>query len=165
MLTSKFEATLFVASIKAFNGSNERPAEADENGHMPIIIDVVAGSCPNKRVLSGTVAMRAGMIIGKNYLCKAEEVDETDYGRQFRFSTVVQLGIKDLLGSIKLFGAPKLIEVVENEPELTKSGNYSYPKGFTLKERTAFDEMDLEEQDAYIIAHPDIRSHKSITAK
>lgn len=165
MLTSKFQATLFVASIKAFNGSTERPSEPDENGHMPIILDVVAGSCPNKRVLAGTVAMRAGMVIGKNYLCKVEEIDETEYGRQFRYATVVELGVPHLLSSIKVFGPPILVEVVENEPELTKSGNYSFPRGFTAKERAVFEEMSAEDQDLHIEAHPEIRSHEAITGK
>lgn len=163
MLNSKFDAALFVASVKAFNGSNERPAEADGNGMMPIILDIVAGSCPNKRVISGTVAKRAGMEIGKSYLCKAEEIDATEFGRQFRFSAITELGINDLLKSIKLFGDPHLVEVVENESEKTKSGNYSFPKGFNAEEKSKFKEMEAEEQDAYLEEHPTIRAHKSIT--
>lgn len=105
--------TTFVASVKLFNGSTERPAEEDKNGAMPVILDVVAGSCPNKRVLSGTVAERAGMESGKAYLCKAEEIDSDEYGRQFRYSTIKELGFSELLEAMSHFGAPKLIEVLE----------------------------------------------------
>jgi hypothetical protein len=59
--------------------------------------------------------------------------------------------------------APILVQVVENEPELTKSGNYSFPKGFNAKERTAFEAMSPEEQDLHIEAQPDIRSHAART--
>lgn len=163
MLGIKWGPTLFVATVKSFNGSNERPAEADEKGHMPIILDIVAGSCPNKRVLAGTVAMRAGMLVGKTYLCKVEEIATDKYGRQFRYGTVTELGVSGVLRSIKLFGPPTVIEVVENESELTKSGNYSYPRGFTVDEKTAFDEMSEEEQDLHIEATPGIRSHASTT--
>ena len=106
-------AVTFVASVKNFNGSTERPAEEDKNGAMPVILDVVAGSCPNKRVISGTVAERAGMESGKAYLCKAEEIDSDEYGRQFRYSTIKELGFSELLEAMSHFGSPKLIEVLE----------------------------------------------------
>ena len=109
---SKLTVT-FVASVKLFNGSAERPAEEDKNGAMPVILDVVAGKCPNKRVLSGTVAERAGMESGKAYLMKAEEIDSDEYGRQFRYSAIKELSLSELLEALSHFGAPKLIEVLE----------------------------------------------------
>lgn len=152
---------VFVATIKPFTGSNIRPASEDKNHLFPIILDVVAGTCPNKRVLAGTVAMRAGMHEGKTYLCKFEEIEATEYGRQFRFSVVVELTTLEILESIKTLGMPNIVEVVKNEPELTKSGNYSYPKGFTLEERLTFDAMTAEEQDVFIEKgnHPSLRVH------
>jgi len=105
--------TLFVASVKSFNGSTERPAESDKNGIMPVILDVVAGSCPNKRVLSGTVAERADLTKGKAYLVKAEEIEADEYGRQFRFTAVKELDFSELLQATQHFGVAKMIDVTE----------------------------------------------------
>ena len=159
MINSKLPSEVFVATIKPFNGSNIRPAEEDKNNLPPIILDVVAGSCPNKRVLSGTVAQRAGMLEGNTYMCKYEEIDATEYGRQFRFSTIIQLDAPQILESVKTLGMPVIIEVVENNPEVTKSGNYSYPKGFTAEEKASFNLLSAKEQDIFLDSKPDSRTH------
>ena len=160
MSESKLSSAVFVATIKAFNGSNIRPSEEDKNQLSPIILDVVAGSCPNKRVLSGTVAKRAGMIEGNTYLCKYEEIDATEFGRQFRFSTVMQLNAIEILEAINSLGMPTIIEVVKNEPELTKSGNFSYPKGLTLEAKIQFDALTADEQDTFLEGNDTIRVHR-----
>lgn len=159
MSDSKLTSMVFVATIKPFNGSNIRPAEEDINGLPPVILDVVAGSCPNKRVLSGTVAKRAGMEENSTYLCKFEEIDATEYGRQFRFSTIIKLEASQILEGIKTLGPPVIIEVIENNPEVTKSGNYSYPKGFTAEEKVSFNLLSAEEQDTFLESKPDSRTH------
>ena len=160
MSDSKLTPGIFVATIKPFRGSNLRPSEEDKNNLTPILLDVVAGSCPNKRVLSGTVAKRAGMIEGNAYLCKYEEIDPTEYGRQFRFSTVVQLGPSEIIEAVVSLGMPTIIEVVKNEPEMTKSGNYSYPKGLTMAEKNQFEGLTAEEQDSFLETHSNIRVHQ-----
>lgn len=107
-------AVTFVASVKMYNGSAEKPAVVDSGDKMPVILDVVAGKCPNKRVLSGTVADRAGMESGKAYLMKAEEIEEDpENGRQFRYSTIKELGFSELLEAMSHFGAPQTIDVLE----------------------------------------------------
>lgn len=106
--------TLFVASIKSYNGSTDNPAKPDKNGIMPVILDVVAGSCPNKRVVSGTVAERADLTKGKTYLVKAEEIDtDPDNGRQFRFTAVKELSFSELLEATQHFGVAKVINVTQ----------------------------------------------------
>ena len=160
MSESKLSSAVFVATIKAFNGSNIRPSEEDKNQLSPIILDVVAGSCPNKRVLSGTVAKRAGMIEGNTYLCKYEEIDATEFGRQFRLSTVMQLNAIEILEAINSLGMPTIIEVVKNEPDLTKSGNFSYPKGLTLEAKIQFDALTADEQDTFLEGNDTIRVHR-----
>ena len=118
-------AVTFVASVKMYNGSAEKPAKEDKNGEMPVILDVVAGKCPNKRVLSGTVAERAGMESGKAYLMKAEEIDEDpENGRQFRYSTIKELGFSELLEAMSHFGAPQTIDVLE-PAETPKGAEYT----------------------------------------
>lgn len=143
---SKLNVT-FVASVKNFNGSTERPAEEDKNGEMPVILDVVAGKCPNKRVLSGTVALRAGMEAGKAYLMKCEEIDRDEYGRQFRFSTIKELGFSELLEAISHFKSPEVIEVVDEAK--TKSGQ-PYPEGLDDATREMFDALTAPKQDAWL---------------
>ena len=161
MSDSKLSSAIFVATIKPFRGSNIRPSEEDKNHLTPILLDVVAGSCPNRRVLSGTVAKRAGMIEDNTYMCKYEEIDATEYGRQFRFSTIVQLtSPSEILEAVMSLGMPNLIEVVKNNPEMTKSGNYSYPKGLTVDERNTFDSLTAEQQDSYLVSHTSIRVHE-----
>ena len=156
---SRLQSEVFVAAVKPFNGSNIRPSEEDKNHLLPIILDVVAGNCPNKRVLTGTVAQRGGMIEGNTYLFKYEEIDANEYGRQFRFSTIVQMDASQILESIKTLGMPGIIEVTENNPEVTKSGNYSYPKGFTTEEKASFNLLSAKEQDSFLVAKPDSRTH------
>lgn len=146
--------TLFLATIKAFNGSTERPAEDDKNGLSPVLIDLVAGTCPNKRVLSGTVAARAGLVVGKAYLMKCEERDADEYGRQFNFSSIMEVGAMEVLGAIAQFGTPKLIEVTENSPELTKNGQ-PYPKGLTPEQKEEFDSLTGKKQDEWLVANPE----------
>jgi len=107
-------AVTFVASVKMYNGSAEKPAKEDKNGEMPVILDVVAGKCPNKRVLSGTVADRAGMESGKAYLMKAEEIEEDpENGRQFRYISFEDIVFSELLEAMSHFGAPQTIDVLE----------------------------------------------------
>lgn len=146
--------TVFLGTVKAFQGSNERPAEDDKNGLSPVIIDVAAGECPNKRVLSGTVAARAGMVVGKAYLMKAEERDADEYGRQFSFATIAEVNALEVLGAIAQFGKPRLIEVVENSPELTKSGQ-PYPKGLDAEQKAEFEALSAKKQDEWLVDHPE----------
>jgi hypothetical protein len=142
---------LFIGSIKPFNGSTERPAEDDKNGLSPVLIDLVAGKCPNKRVLSGTVAARAGLQVGKAYLMKVEERDADEYGRQFNFNSVMEVSAMDVFTAVEKFGNPKLIEIegVTNSPELTKSGA-PYPKGLTPEQKEEFDALTAAKQDAWL---------------
>lgn len=160
-MSAMLKPGVFVATIKPFSGSNLRPAEEDVNHLLPVILDVVAGACPNKRVLAGTVAQRAGMDIGRTYLCKFEEADTTDYGRQFRFSTIKEItDTNEILSCIESLGMPDIIQVVKNEPEATKSGHFTYPKGLLATEKAEFDKMSAKEQDDFLKGHSDIRTSK-----
>lgn len=138
---SKLKTFIFAATVKQFQGSNERPAEADKNDLMPVILDVIAGSCPNVRVLSGTVAARGGMAVGEGYLIKAvetgavyEKEGSDEVVPQYNFSTMGRpLSIIDTFLAIEKLGEPRVVEVVRNtdEDEAKDNGN-----GNTIGNRT-----------------------------
>lgn len=72
---------LFTVSVSQFNGSNDRPAKEDKNGLMPVVITSLDGSeLPTRaRVLSGTVAQRAGLEPGKSYMVNVVKTGESTY--------------------------------------------------------------------------------------
>ena len=115
--------SIIIASINPFTGSDENPATADKNGEMPVILQVVAGKCPNKRVISGTVAKRAGLEVGNSYVISCTEgTPDEEYGRNFNWNRLTDaLGPMDLikgcaeLGDAKLFNVTDSLAHVEEE--------------------------------------------------
>lgn len=110
MLTERF-----IGTVKPYNGSKNNPAQPDTNGHMPVILVPVAGKCPSKRVLAGTIALNEGLSVNNSYLFTVTETeaDET-YGRQFNYSAVMQVGFADIMSSTQFLGQPVVIDVMES---------------------------------------------------
>jgi hypothetical protein len=107
--------TTFLATVKSFTNG-----EADKNGNLPVILNPVAGKCPDKRVIAGTVALNDGMQINKTYLISCTEGDEDpEYGRQFNYSVVAEASLMEIVQSTQFLGAPSLIvtETVNQEQE------------------------------------------------
>lgn len=120
---SKFNS-IFVATARPFNGSTDNPAEADKNGKMPVILNVVAGKAPNARVLSGTVAERAGFAIGKSYLVSSTEgTPDPEYGRRFTFDAVKELDAMEILAGADKLGEAHIVEVVESTTSTADAPN------------------------------------------
>lgn len=114
--------TMFVATVVAFQGTTENPASPDKNGKMPVLLDVVAGQCPSKRVISGTVAERNGMKLGSAYLFSAKETESDDtHGRQFNFSAVKEATLMEIVQSSQLLGPASIIDVVGEEVPVEQS--------------------------------------------
>lgn len=115
---------MFVATVVQFLGSNEDPAEPDTHGKMPVLLNVVAGKCPNARVLSGTVAERNGFVVGKCYLTSVSETEPRDYEdeesgdtvttRNFNYSAVAEAGFSEILQAKKELGDPILVDVTSD---------------------------------------------------
>ena len=104
--------TMFIATVAAFTGSNENPADADKNGKMPILLNVIAGQAPNKRILAGTLAERNGFEVGKAYLVQATEVEpDVEYGRQFNFTAVKEASLMEVVEAGKHLGPAALLDV------------------------------------------------------
>jgi hypothetical protein len=95
---------------------------ADKNGHMPVLLNVLAGTCPDKRVISGTVAKQEGFEIGKRYLVAVEETEaDATYGRQFNFTNAGELTMGELLESVKTLGKPTVFVTGDAKPPIEQA--------------------------------------------
>lgn len=80
---------LAIVAVSQFQG---KEAQADVNGLNPIYLTPIAGRCPNRNVLSGTVAKSAGFEEGKSYLAKWTRLeDDPDYGVQYGWTKVQEI--------------------------------------------------------------------------
>jgi len=103
---SKFNG-MIVAAVNAFTQGT-----ADKNGEAPVILNVVAGSFPNRNVISGTVAKNIGIETGKTYLFSVREGEEdATYGRQFVYSKLKELTASEIMEAPKTLGAASLFKV------------------------------------------------------
>ena len=108
--------TMFLATVVTFTGTDENPAEADKHGKMPVLLNVVAGQCPNKRVVAGTIAERNNFEIGKAYLFQATETEpDEQYGRQFNFTAVKEATLMEVVEAGKLLGPAALLDATTEE--------------------------------------------------
>lgn len=106
--------SLFIATVRPFNGSTESPAQPDKNGEMPVILNVVAGKAPNTRVLSGTVAKSAGFIAGKSYLVNSTEGEpDAEYGRRFTFDATKELDAMEIINVADKIGPAVIVDVMQ----------------------------------------------------
>ena len=111
MLNEKIAVT-----VKTFQGN------ADKNGMEPVYLNVLAGKCPNRNVLSGTIAEREGLEVGKSYLMQVREIEANEYGRQFTFSKIGELSALDVLDIEARLSSPVIIDVSIDEDVDTDTG-------------------------------------------
>jgi hypothetical protein len=105
--------TMIVASVTNFSGTTT----PDKNGAVPVMLQCIAGTMPNRNVLSGTVAQRAGFEVGKTYLVNVRETGYDDiFGPDFTFVKVMELksGLDIVQSSIQL-GEPRILYVQRPE--------------------------------------------------
>lgn len=100
---------LIVVSVTAFSGTTS----VDKNGENPVMLQCIAGVMPNRNVLSGTVAKRTGIEIGKTYLMNVREAGVDDlFGTDFTFTKVQELtSALDIVKAVKELGEPKIITI------------------------------------------------------
>ena len=80
------KTSIFLATVSMYNSNS---ATSDKNGLMPMLLDVVAGKCPKKRVLAGTIASNMGLEEGNTYLFKFTQLeDDTVHGSQYSFTKI-----------------------------------------------------------------------------
>jgi hypothetical protein len=86
---------LIIASINTFNS---KEAKADKNGLAPVILNIVAGKCPNRNVISGTIADSMGIEVGHTYLLSVTEGNEDpQYGRQFVYNKLKEVSAMEIV--------------------------------------------------------------------
>lgn len=100
---------LIVGAITPFSGTND----PDKNGENPVMIQCIAGKMPNRNVLSGTVAQRAGFEVGKTYLMQVREAGvDSVFGVDFNFVKIKELesGL-DIAKTTRELGPAKILTV------------------------------------------------------
>lgn len=98
-----------IASVNRFNQGS-----TDKNGKEPVILNVVSGKCPNRNVISGTVAESMGIEVGKTYLFHVREGEpDAQYGRRFVFSSLKEMSALEIIQGQALLGASEVFDVAE----------------------------------------------------
>ena len=85
--------------------------EVDKRGAAPVILSIVAGTSPNKLIISGTVAQSMEIEDGGTYLMSVIERDANEYGRQFTYTNLGQLSPLEVMQSPGLLGQPEVIKI------------------------------------------------------
>jgi len=104
---------MIVAAVTNFSGTTT----PDKNGEAPVMLQCIAGKMPNRNVLSGTVAMRAGFEVGKTYLVNIREQGfDTTYGPDYTYIKIQELvtGL-DIIQACKALGEPQVFYVERPE--------------------------------------------------
>lgn len=98
---------LIVGTVRPFaNGT------ADKNGLEPKIINVLSGKCPNRNVISGTIADNLGLEDNKTYLFQVRETEPNDrYGRQFSYVVTKELDAMEIVKVSKELGSAIIFSV------------------------------------------------------
>lgn len=104
---------MIIGTITAYSGTNS----TDKNGEEPIMVQCMAGIMPNRNVLSGTLAKRAGFEIGKTYLINVREVGfDKEFGRDFNFIKVKEITeATEIIRALKLLGNPVTLTIPRPE--------------------------------------------------
>lgn len=100
---------MIVVSVTPFSGTSS----TDKNGESPVMLQCIAGRMPNRNVLSGTVAKRAGIEVGKTYLMQCREQGyDAQFGTDFNFVKVKELTEgADIAITCKQLGTPEIVNI------------------------------------------------------
>jgi hypothetical protein len=99
--------SMIIAAVKSYN-----QGKANKNGALPVILSVVAGNCPNRHVIDGSIAEREGLEVGKTYLISVTETaPDAEFGRRFTFTNLGVPTMMDIISSPKVLGAPVVFDV------------------------------------------------------
>lgn len=93
---------MIVVSVTPFSGTTT----PDKNGKMPVMLQCIAGRMPNRNVLSGTVAERAGFEVGRTYVAQVRQRGtDSVFGEDFTFLMVKELTTgKDIAETVEKIG-------------------------------------------------------------
>lgn len=109
LMINEGQSKIFTVSVAQFNGSVVKPAKPDTNQLMPVVLPSIDGNQlpENARVISGTVAQRSGLEVGKSYQISVtnagpgkpyidKETGEEKVGTQYNYQVLHTLSFKDL---------------------------------------------------------------------
>lgn len=101
---------MIVAAVTPFSGTST----PDKNGKYPVMLQIIAGKCPNRQVLSGTVAERADIEVNKTYLMQVRESGtDKQFGTDFTFVKIKELTTgADIVEACKNLGKPEIETVL-----------------------------------------------------
>lgn len=105
--------TIIVVAVTNFSGTTT----PDKNGEMAVMLQCIAGTMPNRNVLSGTVAKNSGFEVGKTYLVNVREAGyDKVFGTDYQFVKVAELESgTDIVKACREIGEPKILVV--DKPE------------------------------------------------
>lgn len=146
------ESNLAVVKVDYFRGTTT----PDKNGKQAVILIAIAGTIPNRNVLSGTVAEMQGLEVGKSYLVQVRKRGtDTVFGEDWTWTKVQELtSIKDVLEAQQMLGNGDVFKVqrpegfekiyhrkgdkvVSLQTERAKKGQYEFANGRNLSDETA----------------------------
>lgn len=115
-------AGLAIVSVSNYRGEN---AKEDSNGLMPMYLNPICGSVPDRNVLSGTVARNSGFEEGKSYLAKWTRLeDDAEYGVQYGWTKVNEItdplaiiNAEAQLGAGRVFKVASIVESTVNSQQ------------------------------------------------
>lgn len=111
---------MIIASANQFNQGT-----IDKNGKTPVILNIVAGKCPNRNVLSGTIAETAGLEVGKTYLLSIREGEpDAQYGRRFVYSKLKELTAMEIVQSASIVGPANVFDVAAEVKKEAKEESF-----------------------------------------
>ena len=113
-----FNAIILV-NAQEFNGIDPKTDEVrrDRHGKKATLLSILAGKCPNRNVISGTVAEDRGFVHGKTYLAQVQERPENDYGRQFNFTKLSEATPLEIIQAAKELGTAEIFNIDDNTSE------------------------------------------------
>lgn len=111
---------MFIAKFSQV--SEESKFEADKNGNLPYIGEILAGKAKGS-IINGTIFEREGLLPNKMYACETKEVEDTETGEVYTNVVILdQVSILEYQALSKELGKGMLIrenKVVEETVEET----------------------------------------------
>jgi hypothetical protein len=115
---------VLTVAVSVFQGSTTRPAKADKNGMLPVILTALSGSLPNDaKVLSGTIADRAGLTVGSVCTIAITTGEQREYEGSMR-NTYNYLKLADTGSAIATAEANKIVG--GSSPSAIKAANAAF---------------------------------------
>lgn len=109
MSNSTVKGGMFAAKAAMFNGKS---AKANKNGEFPVVLVVIAGKCPKKRVLDGSVFTNMNIEMDTTYLFSFSAGDiDPNYGQEYNFTPIVEIvSVMDTIKIVQELGSPELLD-------------------------------------------------------